>query len=227
MIKLIYCSKVLSVNSLSTSNRLTDRFSSTAMVGWLQHIIGAVCSIIFCAIPFFSQLPSLGCFSQAYELCGQTQWRITLSPFFLIHHRSLPLSYFYLSSFATQKRVGAREVRNAVWTPRTKWKLWGRCYPEQVAPSWHDLHLHNPWRHKSSDVSLSVFLSLPHAVFPSAATWCQIESVPTPQAWGNAETSLPFCSLFSSSFPLNFFLSLPFFFRIQRHPKIHSFDGNL
>lgn len=62
------------------------------------------------------------------------------------------------------------------------------CYPEQVAPSWHALHLLKAWRHAGSDVSLAVFLSLPHTVSLRAAAPCQTVSVPTPQAWGNEQT---------------------------------------
>lgn len=49
------------------------------------------------------------------------------------------------------------------------------------------------------------FLSQPHSVSLSAASRCQIESVPTPQAWGNRETSLPFCMRLFSSSPSCFF----------------------
>lgn len=117
---------------------------------------------------------------------------ITTNP--LSHAASLCRSgsLFFLSRFSChlEKKRRSEEVRT-LWTPQTTWKLWkleGRCYPEQVAPSWHALHLHNAWSHASSDVSLAVLPSLPHAVSLPAAAPCQTVSVPTPQAWGNGRT---------------------------------------
>lgn len=125
-----------------------------------------VCRLLYCTIFLSSQL-LLYVFPRHMNFMVRHSETSPWSP--LISNLSLPLLYFYLSSFATQKRAGARKSKLSELPKRNE------SYKGDVtlnkSPHHGMTHIYTtPEGIGSSDVSLSVFLSLPHSVFLSAAT---------------------------------------------------------
>lgn len=148
----------------------------------------------------FPRLSSAVCFSKARELFtlrrSQTSPR---SP--LTSNLSLPLLCFFISEEESERGSGKARVNS----PNRNESYEGDVTLNESPHHGMTYIYTTPEGNESSDVSpLCVSVCAFRSVFLGAATPCQIESVPTPQAWGNTETSLPFCSLFSSSFHSTF-----------------------
>lgn len=90
-------------------HHLIDKFYffSCALLCWLQCCLQHACYLLYHTT--FSYISgSVLCFSEAHELSDAARHHL-VPP--LISNLSLPLLYFSIASFATQKRAGARKTK--------------------------------------------------------------------------------------------------------------------